>query len=124
MALIMAVDDEKPVLEMLEVMLGEAGHQVRTYSDPANALAALLQAGAKLPDLLILDVMMPGLDGVEFHKRLQGNPRTKGLKTLILTAHPRFEPRFVGAAGIVGFVTRPFPLELLRKTVNAILDVA
>lgn len=124
MALIMAVDDEKPVLEMVQTTLESSGHEVRTYPDPANALAALLQPGAKLPDLLILDVMMPGIDGVEFHKRLQENPRTKGLRTLILTAHPRFEPRFVGAAGVVGFVTRPFPLEVLRKTVNAILGIA
>lgn len=123
MARIMAVDDDEAVLNILRESLAKEGHRVDAYAVSSDALAALGNPAVPLPDLLILDVMMPGIDGVEFHRRLQEDSRTRGLRTLVLTAHPRFEPRFVGAAGVVGFVTQPFALAVLRKTVNAILGV-
>ncbi|MBI5597615.1 MAG: response regulator [Elusimicrobia bacterium] len=121
MARIMVVDDDKAALGVVRETLEADRHTVSAYADPAAALKSLAKEGAALPELLILDVMMPGIDGVEFHRRLQQDARTRALKVLVLTAHQRFEPRFVGAAGVKGFLTRPFAVEVLRKTVSAIL---
>lgn len=121
MAAILVVDDEKNLLDLMKSVLEAAGHEVLATTNPKQALAILDDEGTALPDLVISDVMMPGLDGYTLMARLAGNERTKGLKVLVVTSKAKLEGAFAQAANLAGFITKPFPLAEFRKAVEAAL---
>jgi DNA-binding NtrC family response regulator len=113
---ILVVDDTPNNVALLEDMLTARGYQVATASDGEQALA---RANAEAPDLVLLDVMMPGPDGFEVCKRLRANGATRDIPVIFLTAlDDTFDKVRAFSAGAVDFVTKPFRSEELLARVG------
>ncbi|MGH2446160.1 MAG: adenylate/guanylate cyclase domain-containing protein [Candidatus Limnocylindria bacterium] len=112
--LILAVDDEPANLALLRKLLAHQGYDVIEASDGQAAIEAVAE---KAPDLICLDVMMPGLDGVEVCQRLRRDPQHAGLPILLLTALNRPEDKARGLeAGANDFLSKPFDeIELIAR---------
>ena len=109
---ILACDDERHIVRLIQVNLERSGYQVVTAFDGAEALK---KVEAERPDLIVLDVMMPKMDGFEVLKRLQANPETREIPVIMLTAKAQDVDIFRGwSSGVSAYLTKPFiPLELL-----------
>jgi len=109
---ILACDDERHIVRLIQVNLERAGYNVVTAFDGTEALR---KVEAEHPDLIVLDVMMPKMDGFEVLKRLQANPETRDIPVIMLTAKAQDADVFRGwSSGVSSYLTKPFnPLELL-----------
>lgn len=109
---ILAVDDEKHIVRLIQVNLQRAGYNVDVAYD---GLEALKKVEEDPPDLIVLDVMMPQLDGFETLKRLKANPLTSEIPVIMLTAKSQDADVFRGwQSGVDCYLTKPFnPMELL-----------
>lgn len=109
---ILAVDDERHIVRLVQVNLERAGYQVIAAFDGKEALK---KVEADRPDLIVLDVMMPHMDGFEVLKRLKSNDQTKDIPVVMLTAKAQDADVFRGwASGVDCYLTKPFnPIELL-----------
>jgi two-component system phosphate regulon response regulator PhoB len=114
---ILVVDDEPDVLELVQYNLTKAGFQVRTVSDGAEAVKQVREAP---PDLIVLDLMMPEIDGIEVCKLIRADPRTSGILILMLTARASEMDRVLGLeVGADDYLTKPFsPRELVIRIRN------
>jgi len=126
MARILLVDDERDVVTLIKFMLEKDGHMVIPAYDGAEALA---KAGveprdetAVIPDLVILDVMMPVMDGYEVCERLQEDERTKNVPVLVLTAKGGAEGRLDGSCNVTSYLEKPFDPRDLRELVSSLLE--
>jgi two-component system response regulator MprA len=116
---ILVVDDERAVRESLRRALELEGYEIELAGDGAEALTTLAEDDRQ-PDAVILDVLMPGVDGLEVCRRLRagGNP----VPVLMLTARDEVENRVAGLdAGADDYVTKPFALEELLARLRALL---
>lgn len=119
MAYIIAVDDDLEVLETLGRVLEREELEVTLASSAAQALDHLER---RIPDLLILDIIMPHMDGITFCRKLRGNPRYITLPILFLTAKGSTDDIVDGLdAGADDYVVKPFELAELRARVYALL---
>jgi len=111
---ILIVDDEPDAVELVAYNLKQAGFQVVTAADGASALDKVHK---HQPDLIVLDVMMPELDGLEVCKLLRKDPATAGIPILMLTAKAAEVDRILGLElGADDYVTKPFsPRELVLR---------
>ncbi len=109
---ILAVDDEKHILRLVQINLEKAGYEVLTATNGREAVEA---ATAQNPDLIVMDVMMPEMDGFEALKTLKGQPTTKDIPVIMLTAKAQDADVFHGwQSGADLYLTKPFnPMELL-----------
>jgi two-component system response regulator MprA len=115
---ILVVDDERAVRESLRRALELEGYEIELAADGNEALYRL-ESGDE-PDAVILDVLMPGVDGLEVCRRLRGTGSR--LPVLMLTARTEVEDRVAGLdAGADDYVTKPFALEELLARVRALL---
>jgi two-component system response regulator MprA len=115
---ILVVDDERAVRESLRRALELEGYEIELAGDGSEALYRL--EGNEEPDAMILDVLMPGVDGLEVCRRLRGSGSK--LPVLMLTARTEVEDRVAGLdAGADDYVTKPFALEELLARVRALL---
>jgi len=114
---ILVVDDEPEAVELLEFNLKQAGYAVISAADGAEALQ---KARAQTPDLIVLDVMLPEMDGFEVCKLLRLEPATARLPILMLTAKAAEVDRILGLElGADDYLTKPFsPRELLLRIKN------
>jgi PAS domain S-box-containing protein len=104
-ARILIVDDERLNRELLEVMLTPEGYQLVSASSGEEALAMVTQ---QAPDLILLDVMMPGTDGYDVAGKIKGNPATKNIPIIMVTALEDRKARLLGlAAGAEDFLNKP-----------------
>jgi DNA-binding response OmpR family regulator len=111
---ILVVDDEPDAVELVEFNLTAAGYEVLTAADGKEALQ---KARTALPDLIVLDVMMPQVDGLEACKILRRDPATSAIPILMLTAKAAEIDRVLGLElGADDYVTKPFsPRELVLR---------
>lgn len=116
---ILVVEDEMDILELVDFNLSQAGFTVRRASD---GLAGLRSAKEHEPDLVVLDLMLPELEGQEVCRRLKQNDKTRHIPVLMLTALASETDRIVGfELGADDYLTKPFsPRELVLR-VKAIL---
>jgi two-component system, OmpR family, response regulator MprA len=115
---ILVVDDERAVRESLRRALELEGYEIELAADGQEALYRLETAAQ--PDALVLDVLMPGVDGLEVCRRLRRSGN--GLPVLMLTARAEVENRVEGLdAGADDYVTKPFALEELLARLRALL---
>src|SRR3972149_5463516 len=116
---ILVVDDDPEVQDVVSTVLERDGYQVRTASSGEEGFAAL---EARTPDLLILDVMMPGMDGHEVCRRLKADPLWSTLPIIMITAKMDLEDVVQGLElGANDYVTKPFYYEELLARVRATL---
>ena len=116
---ILVVDDEIYIVHILDFSLGIEGYEVMTALDGEAALAKVAQ---DKPDLIVLDIMMPKLDGYETCKALKSNPATKDIPVILLSAKGRNVDQKVGfEVGADDYITKPFSPRKLVERINAIL---
>jgi two-component system, OmpR family, response regulator MprA len=116
----MVVDDERAVRESLRRALELEGYEIDLAADGQEALSRLMANGGSQPDAVILDVLMPGVDGLEVCRRLRKGGNS--VPVLMLTARDEIENRVAGLdAGADDYVTKPFALEELVARVRALL---
>ena len=116
---ILVIDDEPDLVELVEFNLKKDGYEVIVAK---NGQSGLEIAQKHVPDLIVLDLMMPGIDGLEVCRQLRGDPRTKQIPMIMLTAKSAEADRIVGLElGADDYVTKPFsPRELVAR-VRALL---
>ena len=119
-ASILVADDEPNIVLSLEFLLKQAGFRVRTVSDGEAALAANAQ---EPPDLVLLDVMIPGRDGYAVCQEIRSNPAWRGMRIIMLTAKGGDIQREKGLSlGADDYVTKPFSTRELVERVRRMLD--
>ena len=116
---VLVVEDEPAILELLKVNLEDAGYEVREAGDAETAGALIKEA---LPDLVLLDWMLPGQSGLAFAKQLRADPRTKELPVIMVTARTDEADRVAGLeAWVDDYVTKPFSPRELKARIKSVL---
>jgi CheY-like chemotaxis protein len=127
MASIMVVDDEPEIVTLLTFVLEADGHTVGSAGHGADALEKLgvepVDHARPLPDLMVLDIMMPVMDGYQLNMRLQTEARTKDIPILVLTAKgQKMRDLFEMAPNVAAYVQKPFDPKMLRELISGILS--
>ncbi len=118
-AKILVADDDPAIQELVRINLEVQGYQVITTG---NGLEAIKKALSETPDLIILDIMMPEIDGYEVMKLLKGSEETRKIPIIILTAYASDEGAlFSWAEGAEGYLAKPFNPEELVMLVERVL---
>ena len=116
---ILAVEDEPAIRELLTVNLVDAGYEVKTAEDAETAQRML---HGELPDLVLLDWMLPGQSGLAFAKQLRSDARTRELPIIMVTARGDEADRVAGLeAWVDDYVTKPFSPRELKARIKAVL---
>jgi two-component system alkaline phosphatase synthesis response regulator PhoP len=118
MARVLVVDDEKDVVELVKFLLERDGHQVL---EAFNGREALERAYAEHPDLIILDIMMPEMDGYTVNARLTENDATRRIPVIILTAKGQMRDVFEMASNVAFYMEKPFDPKHLREKIQEVL---
>src|SRR5476651_1731931 len=116
---VLIVDDEKDIVDLVAYNLGRNGYDTLTANDGNTALDS---ASKNAPDLIILDLMLPGIDGTEVARRLKADPQTASIPILMLTAKGEETDVVVGLTlGADDYVTKPFSIKVLLARVTNVL---
>jgi len=117
---ILIIDDEPQIVRALELLMQREGFEVRSANDGVEALGAI-EEGA--PDLILLDLMMPRMDGFELCQKIRSNPVWKSMIIVILTAKGRDIEREKGMAlGADYYVTKPFSTREVVQLIKSALE--
>lgn len=118
-ATILVVEDELAIQELIAFNLRQAGHHVVPATTAEQALHLLKEA---LPDLILLDWMLPGMSGIECARRLRADARTKTIPIIMLTARTEEQDKIIGLeTGADDYITKPFSLRELVARIKAVL---
>jgi diguanylate cyclase (GGDEF)-like protein len=118
---ILVVDDQAPVLAQLKTQLEELGYGVRLAESGELALAEIRR---RRPDLVILDIAMPGMDGQAVCREMKGSPRTSGIPVIMLTKRDDMYSKVMALqCGANDYLTKPYHREELRLRVKNALDL-
>lgn len=118
---ILIVDDSANIRRLLAHNLGKK-FSVMTAGDAAEALD-LLERGQKLPDLLVIDIAMPGMDGFSLTSLIRDQPKYQGIPLVMLTAKDSSEDREKGLQlGAADYITKPFNLEEFAERIEHLLE--
>jgi two-component system, OmpR family, alkaline phosphatase synthesis response regulator PhoP len=120
MGRILIVDDEKDLVQLIGYMLTKEGHQIETANDGLEALEKLKldDPAAPLPDMVVMDVMMPRMDGHELYQKLREHPRAKELPVVVLTAKGNRWEEFQNESALCAYIDKPFDPQYLRDLVR------
>ena len=115
--LVLVADDNADILELVKAVLERSGYEVVAVSDGAQALASV---DKRKPDLAVLDITMPEIDGLEVLRRLRADTRTNGLPVVLLTAQVQEADVDLGfATGASAYLKKPFsPRELTERVAD------
>jgi len=117
---LLIIDDEPHLLRAVAACLRSEGYDVRTARSGKDALVSLAES---LPDLIISDVRMPGMDGHQLVRRIRSSPRTALIPVIFLTAKDQKEDRIDGfRTGVDAYVTKPFEPDELLAVIGAIFN--
>ena len=116
---ILVIDDEEDILELLRYNLSIEGYRVLCAATGEDAFR---QVASRPPDLIILDLMLPGMDGLEVARTIKGNPSTKKIPIIMVTAKGEEADIVIGLElGADDYVTKPFSPRVLLARVRAVL---
>ena len=116
---ILVVEDEPSILELIRINLVDAGYEVRAAPDAESGQAMLRE---RLPDLLLLDWMLPGKSGIALAKELRADARTRELPIIMVTARADESDKVAGLeAWVDDYVTKPFSPRELKARIKAVL---
>jgi two-component system, OmpR family, phosphate regulon response regulator PhoB len=116
---ILLIEDERPIVEVLSYNLSKEGFDVYSAADGRDGLS---RARSVLPELVILDLMLPVIDGLQVCRELRSDPKTQGIRVLMLTARSEEVDEIVGFnMGADDYVSKPFKLKPLIHRVKALL---
>jgi CheY-like chemotaxis protein len=116
--LVLLADDDPMIRELVSRILEDAGYRVVTAEDGVGALELIQE---ERPAAAILDVMMPGLDGIETMRRLRGEPETAALPILLVTAHASSADLRQGRELGADCLRKPFTADDLRSRVDGLV---
>lgn len=117
-ARILVVEDDRALADVLSYNLKQAGYEVLVARDGQDGLT---QAQLKLPDLILLDVMLPVMDGLDVCRRLRADPATRDILIVMLTAKTEETDELVGfALGADDYVSKPFSVKVLLERIKAL----
>ena len=115
----LVVDDEQPIVEIIQYNLEAAGFEVTSAGDGYAAVAA---ARKDPPDVVVLDLMLPGMDGLAVCRQLRSQPATKSVRIMMLTAKSEETDEIVGFnMGADDYVTKPFRVKPLVERIKALV---
>ena len=124
MAKVLVVDDEEHIVALIRFLLEKSGHAVSTAGNGREALRVLgvdpYDEAAALPDIVVLDVMMPIMDGYTAAVAIRNCPRTASVPLLVVTAKGDMRRLFEGVTSVAGFFEKPFDPKALREAVTRI----
>jgi two-component system phosphate regulon response regulator PhoB len=116
---ILIIEDDRSLAEVLEYNFRQEGYQTLVASDGQDGLR---QARLRMPDLIVLDLMLPLVDGLEICRRLRADPATRNILVLMLTAKTEETDEVVGfSVGTDDYVAKPFSVKVLLERVRALL---
>lgn len=116
---ILVIDDEKDIVETIEYNLSKEGYKVSKSYDGMNGLEAVQK---KMPDIVILDLMLPGMTGIEVCKAMRSDPKTASIPVIMLTAKGEETDKIVGLeVGADDYMTKPFSIRELAARIKTIL---
>ena len=116
---ILIVDDNPVNLKLVRVLLAGEGYDARTAGDAEEALEMLREFH---PKLILMDIQLPGMDGLELTKRLKGNPATRDIVILALTAYAmKGDDKKMLDAGCDGYISKPVDTRTLPKVIKKYL---
>jgi CheY-like chemotaxis protein len=119
MAVVLVIEDDAGSLELAAALLERSGHEV-VAATSAEDVDGLLRRCS--PALLLMDVRLPGLDGLALTRRLRADPATASLPILVMTAHARLEDRAAAfEAGCTAWLAKPLDTRLFARTVSLLL---
>ena len=119
---VLVVDDEPDVLLLCRVNMEFAGHQVIEAPD---AIAGMEKALSESPDLIVLDIMLPGKDGIEMLRDLRDDERLANLPVILLTAKTQAQDLASGYdAGADDYITKPFSPSVLMNSIEQVLRMS
>ncbi|PIU84061.1 MAG: hypothetical protein COS68_00750 [Elusimicrobia bacterium CG06_land_8_20_14_3_00_38_11] len=117
---VLIVEDEPSVVDLLKFLLEKDGYTTAVAFDGEEALK---QVTAARPDLILLDIMLPKIDGYTVQKQLQADEKTANIPTIVLTAKGGMQDMFQFEKNIVAFIEKPFDPKILREKVKEVLNV-
>jgi len=117
---VLLVEDDPSNVELFTAILEREGYAVEVVTDGRQVEP---RVDAVRPDLVLMDINLPGVDGTELLRRLRGRPSTAGLRILALTAHAMHgDGESFLAAGFDGYLSKPVEVKQFRETVRHILQ--
>jgi two-component system cell cycle response regulator DivK len=116
---ILIADDHEDNRELLQLLLVGAGYEVREAKDGSECLA---MARAECPDLIVIDLSMPVLDGWGVFRELKGDERTRTIPCMAVTAHAELDRNQALETGFSAYVSKPFSADALLKTIANVLS--
>ena len=115
---VLIIEDDRSLVEVVAYNLRQAGYDVLTAYDGQDGIT---QAELKHPDIVILDLMLPVVDGLDVCRRLRSNPATRNTRIVMLTAKSEESDELVGfSLGADDYVTKPFSVKVLLQRVKAL----
>ena len=118
MSRILIIEDDRALVDVLAYNLPQGGYEVDTAYDGMDGLT---QAQLKSPDVVLLDLMLPVMDGTEVCRRLRSDPHTSEISILMLTAKTEEADQLVGfSVGADDYVTKPYSTRLLLERIRAL----
>jgi CheY-like chemotaxis protein len=120
MASILLIEDTRDTRTVVELILQEAGHSVISATDGASGVAV---AAAEHPDLILMDLALPCVDGWEATRRLKSNPATRAIPVVAFTAHVlQEEADRAREAGCAAVIVKPFDITTLLNQIDVLID--
>jgi DNA-binding response OmpR family regulator len=117
-AKVLIIEDDRSISDVVAYNLKQAGYEVLTASDGQDGL---LQAQMKLPDIVVLDLMLPVIDGLDVCRRLRADASTKDILIVMLTAKAEESDELVGfSLGADDYVAKPFSVKILVERIKAL----
>lgn len=117
---VLVIEDDDAIAEALSYNLEREGYRARCARDGSDGLR---QAQAQLPDLIVLDLMLPGIDGIEICRELRADKRTRNIAIVMLTAKSEETDQIIGfTVGADDYVTKPFSVKVLLQRIRALLS--